>query len=316
MASKSIEKKQASHFTNIILKSNTFINKRNDTWIKQESIAYIDKVLMENTNIKTYSATLADLYTKAYMTNGDKKVQYSEKEVRALNGLLLRIAMTHEICEYEEFFQIFNGVCDVHFERGLVLFVICMYQTNKHLEILLKYDSTVCCCRGHMAMIISFNEHSFDNVQTLLKYGSSDNYYYWHVLGNNAQKMLDAFRDQNILECSQINSLVKKYDLLKFDQKLNIAHVIELKILAESTINKVKNTISKQILNSRIKININVSVFTPTYKLLVKFFEEIMHYSVDVSHYDELMKDDEYCDHYKITKVSEPYLSPYDREVD
>jgi hypothetical protein len=312
----SVRKRMTSHYTNLILKTNSFIASKYDIWIKHETISYLDKVLRENNNIKTYAATLADLYIKSYMNDGEdiktKKARYNEKDIRAINSLLLRVAMIDNTTELEDFFKVFDGICNVQFERGLVIFIICLYQTNKYMEILLEYDDTVACCRGHLAMIISFNEHKFDNVQTLLKYGSSDKYYYWHVLGNDAQKMLNQFSLQNVLDNPKMKCMLKRYNVVKPGQTLNIAHVIQLYVLTESEKKKTAN----KIVNGNIRLNVNIAVLLPTFRVLANFFKEIMSYAPNISHYEEHMDDEGFSNYFKITKVQEPYLSPFDREVD
>lgn len=320
---KSFRKCMIPYYVDIILKTNSIIASKNDNWIKHETIAYLDKVVKEYTNIKTYAAALVDLYMTVSIYDGEevaiKKTRFSEKAIRALNSLLLRVCIydiSLNTSLLNDFFKTFNGICNVKFERGLVIFVICLYQTNRHLEVLLEYDDTLACYRGHLAMIIAFNEHKFDNVQTLLKYGSSDKYYYWHVLGNDAQKIIDQFTIQNVLDNPEMKCIIKDYNIVKPGQTLNRAHVIHLYVLTESAKKKTAN----EIKSGNIRLNVNIAVLLPTYRVLTNFFKETLSYVPNISHYEShyeaYMDGSGFIDYLKIEKVSEPYLSPFDREVD
>jgi len=312
--------------TNRILSDHRQKQKQQDP-LFEEAFTFLEDIKTQHVRIDTFANRAADLYIRAILdistdiTRSSKSIPFTDEECDIMNSLILRFTLLGDFkVEKDDRKDTYNkesikisvivkfvGKYNINFSRGLALLLAVRLGYVETTRILLDNGALVG-CRGHLALITAFNIHEFDInsfnttnwtirdsqlINLLIEHGSDSNYYYWHVLGNDAQTMVTAFAESNIPTDSKCIKRAVLYKIISKERPLTILEFLLLSIIDHVTMHQ------------------SVPYM---YELIYMLYEKICKTSPRLLHYEAAIEN-HYLQHWKIV-CPEPYLSPHDREVD
>jgi hypothetical protein len=293
----------------------TILEKQKNPLFEEASV-FLENIKNKYSRNNILSKHIADLYIRALLdlypeiTRTSKSVPFTDEECNIMNSLILRSVILDDNNDNIKAIIKFVGKYDINFSRGLTLLLAVSLDKYENARILLDNGALVG-CRSHLALILAFNTHNFKinniNIKTwtiqdcrfiklLISKGSDPNYYYWHVLGNDAQRMITAFESSN-------KSIEPKY----------IARAYDYKIID----NKQRRLSIFQFIQLSILDHVLYGHPVPyMYELVVQLYNDLLGMPPRFSYYEDAVSVDHTLQYWKITNVPEPYLSPHDLEVD
>lgn len=281
--------KLISHYTDLILKSNRLISQHIHESLVNEASTYLAEITRKNTNIKTLAANIVEFHIRIISGKDD----VSDQDQQLANSILLRSLIITPTPSIAEIIKIFKGKLDINAERGLILLMAIRFCKCDVVTLLIDHGASVC-FRGHYAIILAFNSNKFDIIRLLISRGSDQNYYYWHVLGNDAAKLL------------------KEFEL--YDMPNNFIFIE--RALKTNVIDKKRRLTLLDLLHLGSIDNTALYKYIPyVHEMLYSLYENILRAKPRFTYYKDAMVNDT-LQYWKITNVPEPFLSAHDMEVD
>jgi hypothetical protein len=282
--------KLTSHYTDLILNSNRLLNQNIHESLVNEASTFLSEITIKNKNIKTLATNMAEFHILTISGKND----YREQDKELASSILLRsIIIKSPTLNIAEIIKIFKKNLDIDVESGIMLLMAIRFCKCDVATLLIENNASVC-FRGHYSIILAFIVNDFNTIRLLISKGSDPNYYYWHVLGNDAANLLKEFDLYDITNNYIFIERALKNNVIDKKRQLSLLDILHL------------GSIDNTALYKSIPY---------VHEMLYNLYEKILSVKPRFTYYKDSMVDHT-LQYWKITKVPEPFLSEYDREVD